>query len=165
MGEGQRDRETKNPRQPPGSELSAQSSMRGSNSQTARSWPELKSDTQLTKPPRCPNSGRKFNFISQSFYCISFHFCNHTYSFQVLINVLFSFLGASFHVLWVRYHLESLKVIIRGMFIFFPLIWNTYFLWDFPPLLILISFFHVAVFSQMPIEWSMIADQYLRMQL
>ena len=38
--------------QTPGSELSAQSLMRGSNSQTARSWPEPKSDAQLTDPPR-----------------------------------------------------------------------------------------------------------------
>ena len=44
--EGQRERETQNPnpKQAPGSELSAQSSMWGSNSQTARSCPELKLD-------------------------------------------------------------------------------------------------------------------------
>ena len=35
-GEGQRERETQNPKQIPGSELSAQSWMRGPNSQTAR---------------------------------------------------------------------------------------------------------------------------------
>ena len=49
-GEGQREREMQNPKQAPGSELSAQSPMRGSNSQTARSCPELKSDTQPTEP-------------------------------------------------------------------------------------------------------------------
>ena len=43
-GEGQRERETQNPKQAPGSELSAQSLMRGSNPQTARSCPEPKSD-------------------------------------------------------------------------------------------------------------------------
>ena len=53
-GEGQRGRETQNPTQAPGSELSAWSPMRGSNSQTRRSWPELKSDAQLTEPPRHP---------------------------------------------------------------------------------------------------------------
>ena len=40
--------------QAPGSELSAQSPMQGSNSRTARSWPEPKSDAQLTEPPRHP---------------------------------------------------------------------------------------------------------------
>ena len=54
VGEGQRKRETQNLKQAPGSELSAQSWMQGSNSQTARSWPEPKSDAQPTEPPRCP---------------------------------------------------------------------------------------------------------------
>ena len=36
-GQGQRERETQNPKQVPGSELSARSPMRGSNPQTARS--------------------------------------------------------------------------------------------------------------------------------
>ena len=36
-GEGKRERETQNPKQAPGSELSAQSLMRGSNSRTVRS--------------------------------------------------------------------------------------------------------------------------------
>ena len=53
-GERQRERDTQNPKQAPGSELSAQSLMWASNSQTMRSWPELKSDTQPTEPPRCP---------------------------------------------------------------------------------------------------------------
>ena len=34
--------------------LSAQSPTQGSNSSTARSWPEPKSDAQLTEPPRRP---------------------------------------------------------------------------------------------------------------
>ena len=37
LGEGQRERETQNPKQAPGSEPSAQSPTRGSNSRTARS--------------------------------------------------------------------------------------------------------------------------------
>ena len=49
-GEGQRDRETQNPKQAPGSDLSAQSLTRGSNSQTTRSWPEPKSDVQPGTP-------------------------------------------------------------------------------------------------------------------
>ena len=46
-GEGrgrERERETQNPKQAPGSELSAQSPRWGSNSRTVRSGPELKSD-------------------------------------------------------------------------------------------------------------------------
>ena len=43
--EGQRERETQNPEQAPGSELSAQSLMWDSDSQTVRSVPEPKSDT------------------------------------------------------------------------------------------------------------------------
>ena len=38
----------------PGSELSAQSPVWGLNPQTMKSQPELKSDSQLTEPPRCP---------------------------------------------------------------------------------------------------------------
>ena len=54
VGQGQRE-ET----QAPGSKLSAQSPMRGSNSQTVRSWPEAKSVAQLTEPPMYPN---KYDF-------------------------------------------------------------------------------------------------------
>ena len=42
-GEGQREREPQNPKQAPGSELSAQSPTRGSNPRTVRSRPEPKS--------------------------------------------------------------------------------------------------------------------------
>ena len=55
-GEGQRERETQNPKQALGSELSAQSLMRVLNSWTVRSWPESKSATQPTQPPRRPAS-------------------------------------------------------------------------------------------------------------
>ena len=48
------ERETQNPKQAPGSEVSAQSPMWGSNSRTVRSLPELKADAQPTEPPRCP---------------------------------------------------------------------------------------------------------------
>ena len=43
-GEAQRERETQNPEQAPGSELSAQSLMQGLNLQIMRSRPEPKSD-------------------------------------------------------------------------------------------------------------------------
>ena len=49
-----RDTETQNPKRAPGSEVSAQSPPRGSNSPAVRSWPEPKSDAQPTEPPRCP---------------------------------------------------------------------------------------------------------------
>ena len=55
VGEGLRERETQNPKQAPGSELSAQSPTQGSNSQTVRSWPEPKSVAQPTEPPRRPS--------------------------------------------------------------------------------------------------------------
>ena len=53
-GEGWRERETQNPKQAAGSELLVQSLMRGSNSQSVRSRPELESDAQPAEPPRCP---------------------------------------------------------------------------------------------------------------
>ena len=37
-----------------GPALTAKSLMQGSNSKTRRLQPELKSDAQLTEPPRCP---------------------------------------------------------------------------------------------------------------
>ena len=43
-----------------GSALTAQSPTRGLNSRTGRSPPELKSDAQLTEPPRCPQEGVLF---------------------------------------------------------------------------------------------------------
>ena len=51
-GEGQKEKETQNLKQAPGSGLSAQSPTWGSNSQTVRSWPEPKLDTQPTELPR-----------------------------------------------------------------------------------------------------------------
>ena len=53
MGEGQRERETQNPKQALGSELSAQSLTWGSNSWAMRSWPEQESNAQPTEPARC----------------------------------------------------------------------------------------------------------------
>ena len=57
MSRGETERETRNPKQTPGSKLSAQSLMQGSNSQTMRLWPEPKSDAHQTKSPRCPILG------------------------------------------------------------------------------------------------------------
>ena len=58
-GEGQRERETQNPKQAPGSELSARSPTRGSNPQTVRSWPEpvgRLTDWASQAPPKVHNS-------------------------------------------------------------------------------------------------------------
>ena len=52
--EGHRERETQDLKQAPGSELSAQSRTWALKPQTVRSWPEPKSDAQLTEPPRHP---------------------------------------------------------------------------------------------------------------
>ena len=49
-------RKARNPKQAPGSELSAHSPTRGSNPRTGRSWPEQKSDAQPMEPPRCPST-------------------------------------------------------------------------------------------------------------
>ena len=56
VGEGQRERETQNPEQVPGSELSARSLTQGSNPRTG-SCSEPKSDTQQIEPPRHPYTG------------------------------------------------------------------------------------------------------------
>ena len=69
-GEGHRERETQNPKQAPGSELSTQSPTWDSNSGTMRSWPELKSDTQPTEPPRGFN-----NLICISISSLVFTLC------------------------------------------------------------------------------------------
>ena len=51
---GQREGDTES-KEGSGSELSAQTPMRGLNPWTVRSWPELKLDTQLSEPPRRPS--------------------------------------------------------------------------------------------------------------
>ena len=69
MGAGQKERETQNPKQTPGSELSAQSLMRGS---ILQPWDRDLSrnqelDAQPTEPPRCPKLKRNFkNLVSAS---------------------------------------------------------------------------------------------------
>ena len=55
-GGEEREKKTQNPKQAPGSELSAQSPTQGSNPRTVRSRPELKSDASPTEPPRRPPS-------------------------------------------------------------------------------------------------------------
>ena len=53
--DGQRERQTQNLKQTPGSKRSAQRLMRGLNPRTVRSWPEPKStNAQPTEPPRRP---------------------------------------------------------------------------------------------------------------
>ena len=55
-GKGQREGETHNLKQAPGSELSAHSLMQGLKPQTTRSWLEPKLDAWWTEPPRQPMS-------------------------------------------------------------------------------------------------------------
>ena len=55
-GEGQRERETQNRKQPPGSEPSAQSPTQGSNSRTARSWPGWSRTLNRLRHPGAPKS-------------------------------------------------------------------------------------------------------------
>ena len=62
-GKGQKERETQNPKQAPGSELSAQSPTWGS-----RSWPEPKLDAYPTELPRRPSS-QSF-LIHSSTHCV-----------------------------------------------------------------------------------------------
>ena len=59
-----RERGRQNPKQAPGSELSAQSPTRGSNPRTARSRPEPKSDAQPTEPPRRPRGRGSFKAVT-----------------------------------------------------------------------------------------------------
>ena len=54
-GEGQRERETQNRKQAPGSEPSAQSPMRGSNPRTVRSWPGWSRTLNQLRHPGAPN--------------------------------------------------------------------------------------------------------------
>ena len=86
VGEGQREKETQNLKQDPGSEVSAQSPTRGSNSQAVRSWPEPKSDAQLTEPPRCP---RIYIFAYVFFHtlCLSFIYAFVCINFQCILNI------------------------------------------------------------------------------
>ena len=72
-------KEEQNPKQAPGSKLSAQSPMRGSNSGTVRSWLEPKSHTNWLSHPGAP----------RKFFLITALVCNHSpYSefYQKLIN-------------------------------------------------------------------------------
>ena len=69
---GGAERDTQNPKQVPGSELSAQSPMQVSNPWTVRSWPELKSDAQLTETPRHPIAIISLNNLSAPFLPLFF---------------------------------------------------------------------------------------------
>ena len=70
---GKEQRETENPKQALGSELSAQSPTRGSNPRTVRSWPELKSRLRcliawdIQAPPNT-----NFNFVFGSLFFVIF---------------------------------------------------------------------------------------------
>ena len=65
-GEGQRERETQNQKQAPGSEPSAQSPTRGSNPRTARSWPGWSRTLNRLRHPGAP---RTCSIYQSSFLC------------------------------------------------------------------------------------------------
>ena len=92
VGEGQRERETQNQKQAPGSEPSAQSLTQGSNSRTTRSWPEPKSDTQPTEPPRCPWSAVILIQIYSSLLFNSFTTMRMTFQYMFLSNEIMTYL-------------------------------------------------------------------------
>ena len=62
----QRERDTQNPKQASGSELWAQNPMQGLDSQTSRSWPELKSDCHLTN--RATQASQATKILKVVFY-------------------------------------------------------------------------------------------------
>ena len=63
VGVGQRERETQDRKQAPGSGLSAQSPTRGLNARTLRSGPEPKSEARPTEPPRAPRFSTVVNSL------------------------------------------------------------------------------------------------------
>ena len=90
-GEGRTERKTQNLKRGPGSELSAQSQTWASNSQNMRSWPEPKSDSQPTEPPRCPSSFIYIvNYFSvTSITCICDSFSN---KYVALLSIIYQYL-------------------------------------------------------------------------
>ena len=86
-GKEQRERETQNPKQASGSELTAQSPAKGLNSWTMSSWPEPKLYTQQLSHPEAPKIGSLdlifweetiYNNISY-FYDLSIHYYYYYY--------------------------------------------------------------------------------------
>ena len=87
----------------PGSQLSAQSPTRGSNSRAVRSWPEPKSDAQPTEPPRRPKS------VIFSTDCLLGEISDGKPS------------GTSVWIVWgVHWHFPLFKYIFANFWIFLP---------------------------------------------
>ena len=91
-GGAERERETQNLTQAPGSELSAQSPTWGLNSRTVRSWLELKSDAQPTEPPRCPDIIFKLDFLETTFSLVFVFWFDHLRLFVALFKLHFMWL-------------------------------------------------------------------------
>ena len=101
-GEEHRDRVTQNLKQAPGSELSAQSLMRSSNPRAMKSWPELKSDAQQTKPARHP-----LPVFLNVFASLNFSF------FKIFLAI---------HLLWELYYLSCGVSHNNGFCDFIPIV-------------------------------------------
>ena len=78
-GQRERERETQNPKWAPGSELSSQSLLWDSNSQTVRWWPELKSEAWPTESPNCPHLCFFRTHIQVILYVVSVSLCDLTH--------------------------------------------------------------------------------------
>ena len=103
--EGQRQEATQNLKQAPGSKLSAQSRTLGLNSETTRSWPETKSDTIPTEPPRRSCASLFLTFLQVYPYLIYLSFSHSTlHKFRDLPKLKCVATGQSFSlmgsVLW-----------------------------------------------------------------
>ena len=88
-GWGQRERETQNLKQAPGSEVSAQSPTRVLNSQAMRSWHKLKWDSQPTEPLRHPTFSR---LLMKQLNCSPASLYQLTSTITIYQNCLFIYL-------------------------------------------------------------------------
>ena len=110
-GEGQREREreTQNLKQAPSSELSAQNPVWGSNSWTARSWPEPKLDVWATQMPR------DFSFFNVGVYSYRFPF-QHCFLYipYLLASCIFIFIHRK--ILVICFVISSLSPWLSALF-------------------------------------------------
>lgn len=109
----------------------------------------------------CLISRSAFNFIVfQPFYCISSFPLTHFILLSIHSYLPFLFEIILYLLFWMCYYLKSLGALQRSLFLS---IWHCLFHLEISPYwLILVFFFHVAVFSPVFL-WSMICCWYLKM--